>query len=111
MLDFLDEFGSILLKSLIFGLIAWVMMYFGFSVFFRFFGPFPIHSEWPDSDEFACIEGGQERFSEHDTNIDGYIVVVDHETGAQILVSGYGMCPLPDSDGSPLLVGEAGAVE
>lgn len=111
MLDFLDDcFRGFVcfLACLVIGSLAF---YFLFSVGARFFGPFAVHSEWPESDEFAYIEGGQERFSEHDTNIDGYIVVVDHETGAQILVSGYGMCPLLDSDGSPLLVGEAGVLE
>lgn len=111
MFDNIRDLAFFVLACLILVLIGGGVMLFALSVGMRFFGPFAIHSEWPESEEFAYIEGGQERFSEHDTNIDGYIVVVDHETGAQILVSGYGMCPLPDSDGSPLLVGEAGAVE
>ena len=49
----------------------------------------------------------QERFSEHETNLNGVVVLVDHETGAQYVVTGEGVCPLLDADGTPLLVAEA----
>ena len=64
---------------------------------------------WPESAEFSTLETGQERFSTHDTNLAYWEVVVDHETGAQYLYRyRYGLCPLLDADGSPLLVAEAG---
>ena len=66
------------------------------------------HSAWCDSVEFAQLATGQERFSEHETNVAGTWVLVDHETGAQYVVTGDGVCPLLDADGTPLLVAEAG---
>lgn len=66
------------------------------------------HSTWPESAEFSQLMGGQERFSEHATNVDGITVIVDHETGVQYLCDGDGMTALLDADGSPLLVLEAG---
>ena len=67
-------------------------------------------STWPESDEFAHIETGAERFSTHDTNLNGWSVLVDHETGVQYVVgnTAHTVCPLLDADGSPLLVLEAG---
>ena len=66
-------------------------------------------STWPESAEFSTLETGQDRFSRHDTNLNGWSVLVDHETGAQYLCRyKYGLCPLLDADGSPLLVAEAG---
>lgn len=66
-----------------------------------------LHSTWPDSAEFSQLLTGQERFSEHATNVDGITVVVDHETGVQYLADGDGMTALLDVDGSPLRVLEA----
>lgn len=66
------------------------------------------HSTWPDSAEFSTLVTGQERFSEHETNVGGLTVVVDHETGFQYLVTATGACPLLDVDGSPLRVQEVG---
>ena len=66
------------------------------------------HSTWPDSAEFSTLDTGQERFSEHATNVDGLVVVVDHETGNQYLVTAVGACPLLDAEGSPLSVMEVG---
>lgn len=64
---------------------------------------------WPESAEFSTLETGQGRFSAHGTNLDYWEVVVDHRTGAQYLYRyKYGITPLLDSDGSPLLVLEAG---
>lgn len=64
---------------------------------------------WPESAEFSTLEGGQGRFSVHDTNLAYWEVVVDHETGAQYLYRyKYGLCPLLDADGSPLLVAGVG---
>lgn len=65
-------------------------------------------STWGESAEFAQLATGQERFSEHETNVEGTWVLVDHSTGAQYVVAGGGVCPLLDADGTPLLVAEAG---
>ena len=66
-------------------------------------------STWPASTEFSELESGQGRFSTHDTNLDHWCVIVDHRTGVQYLYRyKYGLCPLLDADGSPLLVAEAG---
>lgn len=66
-----------------------------------------LHSTWPGSAEFSQLVSGQERFSEHATNVNGLTVVVDHETGVQYLADGHGMTALLDVDGSPLRVKEA----
>ncbi len=66
-----------------------------------------LHSTWPESVEFSQLMTGQERFSEHATNVDGLVVVVDHETGVQYLADGHGMTALLDADGTPLRVREA----
>lgn len=65
---------------------------------------------WPESAEFSTLEGGQGRFSTHDTNLDGWSVLVDRETGVQYIVGNtvHTVCPLLDVDGTPLLVAEAG---
>lgn len=65
-------------------------------------------STWGESAEFSQLMTGQERFSEHETNVEGTWVLVDHSTGAQYVVTGEGVCPLLDADGTPLLVAEAG---
>lgn len=65
-------------------------------------------STWPESAEFSQIESGADRFSDHETNLEGIVVLVDHETGVQYARSASGMCPLLDVDGTPLLVAEAG---
>lgn len=67
-------------------------------------------STWPESMEFSELETGQERFSAHETNLDYWRVIVDHRTGVQYLYRyKYGLCPLLDADGTPLLVLEAGS--
>ena len=66
------------------------------------------HSTWPDSAEFSTLATGQERFSEHATNVGGLTVVVDHATGAQYLADGHGMTALLSADGTPVLVAEVG---
>lgn len=64
---------------------------------------------WPESAEFSTLETGQGRFSSHDTNLDYWGVIVDHRTGVQYLCRyKYGVTPLLDVDGTPLLVLEAG---
>lgn len=67
-------------------------------------------STWGDSAEFYQLATGQDRFSEHETNLGRWVVVVDHQTGVQYLaeVRGRAVCPLLSADGSPLLVAEAG---
>lgn len=66
-------------------------------------------SGWPDSAEFSQLMTGQTRFSMHDTNLDGWRVLVDHRTGVQYIVGNdvRTVCPLLDVDGSPLRVLEA----
>lgn len=71
------------------------------------FGTSELHNTWGDSIEFRQLMSGGERFSEHDTNVDGLVVVVDHETGVQYLADGHGMVALLDADGTPLRVKEA----
>lgn len=71
------------------------------------FGTPDLHSTWPESAEFSQLMTGQERFSEHATNVDGLTVVVDHETGVQYLADGDGVTALLDADGTPLRVREA----
>ncbi len=63
---------------------------------------------WPESVEFSQLESGQTRFSSHSGGTEGLVVVVDHLTGAQYLMTASGVCPLLDADGRPLLVAEAG---
>ena len=66
-------------------------------------------STWPESTELSTLESGQDRFSAHGTNLDGWSVLVDHETGVQYLYRyKCGLCPLLDADGTPLRVLEAG---
>ena len=65
-------------------------------------------STWGESAEFSQLMTGQDRFSTHETNVPGLRVLVDHETGAQYVVTNSGVCPLLDADGTPLLVAEAG---
>lgn len=66
-------------------------------------------SMWQESTEFSELETGQGRFSVHDTNLDYWYVVVDHSTGVQYLYRyKYGLTPLLDADGTPLLVAGAG---
>ena len=71
-------------------------------------GPTDLHSTWPESAEFSQLATGQERFSEHATNVEGLTVVVDHATGVQYLADGHGTSALLDADGTPLLVAEVG---
>lgn len=64
---------------------------------------------WPESAEFSQLLTGQTRFSMHDTNLDGWRVLVDRQTGVQYIVGNdvRTVCPLLDADGSPLRVKEA----
>ena len=66
-----------------------------------------LRNAWGESAEFSQLMTGQERFSEHATNVNGLTVVVDHETGVQYLADGDGMTALLDVDGTPLRVKEA----
>ena len=69
----------------------------------------PDANGWPESAEFSTLDTGQTRFSSHSCGDDlGGVVVVDHLTGVQYLMSGTGLTPLLDVDGTPLLVLEAG---
>ena len=68
----------------------------------------PDANGWPEGAEFSTLESGQTRFSSHSCGDDLGVVVVDHLTGVQYLVTADGVCPLLDADGAPLLVAEAG---
>jgi hypothetical protein len=62
---------------------------------------------WAASAEFYQLESGQDRFSEHSTNIWDTIVIVDHDTGIQYLSNENGMTVLLEEDGTPKRVAEA----
>lgn len=62
---------------------------------------------WAESAEFYQLESGQDRFSEHTTNIWDTIVIVDHDTGIQYLSNEHGMTVLLEEDGTPKRVAEA----
>ena len=74
---------------------------------FYLLGVGDLHNTWGDSAEFSSLMTGQERFSEHETNISGVTVVVDHQTGNQYLCTPDGVTGLMDADGTPLRVMEA----
>lgn len=67
----------------------------------------PEWNGWPESAEFSELMTGQTRFSSHESGLEGVLVLVDHQTGVQYLVTATGLCPLLDVDGSPLRVMEA----
>lgn len=67
-----------------------------------------LENTWAASVEFSQLESGQDRFSEHETNIDGTIVIVDHDTGIQYLSNENGVTALLEEDGTPKRVAEAG---
>ena len=70
----------------------------------------PDANGWPESAEFSTLDTGQTRFSSHSCGDDlGGVVVVDHLTGVQYLMTATGVCPLLDVDGTPLRVLEAGS--
>lgn len=65
-------------------------------------------SEWPDSAEFSTLDSGQSRFSTHDTGLRNVLVLVDHQTGVEYLVTATGTCALVYPSGEPMRVTEAG---
>ena len=67
-----------------------------------------LENTWAASAEFYQLESGQDRFSEHATNIGGTYVIVDHDTGIQYLSNENGMTVLLEEDGTPKRVTEAG---
>lgn len=67
-----------------------------------------LESTWAASAEFYQLESGQDRFSEHATNIGGTYVIVDHDTGIQYLSNENGMTVLLEEDGTPKRITEAG---
>lgn len=67
------------------------------------------------SGEVATARAAQDepfegRFECHETGTTETYVLVDHETGVQYIVgnTAHTVCPLLDTDGTPLLVAEAG---
>lgn len=95
--------------SLILLLVSLLVLFAAIGTFgTRITWPVIEESAWPESAEFSQIESGADRFSEHATNLEGVVVLVDHETGVQYARSASGMCPLIDADGTPLLVAGAG---
>ena len=98
--------------SVILCVVGLIVSIFAFSLTFlalydSLAGSDGLRNAWGESAEFSQLMGGQERFSEHATNVDGITVVVDHETGVQYLADGHGMTALLDVDGTPLRVKEA----
>ncbi len=69
---------------------------------------------WPASTEFSTLESGADRWSVQEaglyTHVTGTVfVLVDNRTGVAYMATARGgLCPLLSSDGSPLLVAEAG---
>lgn len=61
---------------------------------------------WPDDARYYRLETEQGRFSQHDTNVSGFDVLVDHETGVEYLLvitaNGAALAPLLGEDGLPL---------
>lgn len=64
-------------------------------------------STWGESAEFSQLWTGQDRFSQHQTNIEGLYITVDHYSGVQYLCNDNGIVQLVDKDGNPILVLEA----
>ena len=98
--------------SVILCVVGLIVSIFAFSLTFlalydSLAGSDGLRNTWGESAEFSQLMTGQERFSEHATNVAGLTVVVDHETGAQYLCDGDGMTALLDVDGTPLRVKEA----
>lgn len=98
--------------SVILCVVGLIVSIFAFSLTFlalydSLAGSDGLRNAWGESAEFSQLMTGQERFSEHATNVDGLTVVVDHETGVQYLTDGDGMTALLDVDGTPLRVKEA----
>ena len=102
--EFVRDCVVAVLFSVVVSIIVTALVIFGID---SLLGVGDLHSTWPESAEFSQLMGGQERFSEHATNVDGITVVVDHETGVQYLCDGDGMTALLDADGTPLRVREA----
>lgn len=99
--------------SVILCVVGLIVSIFAFSLTFlalydSLAGSDGLRNAWGESAEFSQLATGQERFSEHETNVEGTRVLVDHSTGAQYVVTNSGICPLLDADGTPLLVAEAG---
>lgn len=99
--------------SVILCVVGLIVSIFAFSLTFlalydSLAGSDGLRNAWGESAEFSQLMTGQERFSEHESNVEGTHVLVDHETGAQYVVTNSGVCPLLDADGTPLLVAEAG---
>lgn len=63
---------------------------------------------WAASTEFSELSSGQDRFSEHKTNVPHTFVIVDHDTGIQYLSNRYGMTVLLEEDGTPKRVAKTG---
>lgn len=64
-------------------------------------------STWGESAEFSQLWTGQDRFSQHQTNIEGLYITVDHYSGVQYLCNDNGIVQLVDKNGNPILVLEA----
>lgn len=67
-----------------------------------------LENTWAANAEFYQLESGQDRFSEHATNIGGTYVIVDHDTGIQYLSNKNGMTVLLEEDGTPKRIAEVG---
>jgi len=64
-------------------------------------------STWPETAKFKQLMTGQDRFSEHETNISGTYVLVDHETGVCYVCTPDGVAVMVDAEGEPMRDKEA----
>lgn len=102
-----DETRGMLMLLLVAMLVLFVALWLSGGITLRA-TPTLEESTWPDSAEFSQIESGADRFSEHATNLEGVIVLVDHETGIQYAMTAGGVTPLLEADGTPMTVLEVG---
>lgn len=61
-----------------------------------------LESTWPETAEFSQLYTGQDRFSEHATNLDDTYVLVDHETGVCYVCTPDGVAVMVDAEGEPV---------
>lgn len=105
--DFVKE-CTVTVASIVLSCFVGITLFFGIIAgACSLLGVGDLHNTWGDSVEFSSLMTGQERFSEHETNVDGVTIVVDHETGNQYLCTPEGVTGLTDVDGTPLRVWEA----
>lgn len=78
-----------------------------FSMWVGRYGTDEPESTWPSTAEFRQLHTGQDRFSEHATNISDTYVLVDHETGVCYVCTPDGVAVMVDDEGEPVREKEA----